>query len=155
MLYLPESDLPPVVIEERNEPYVTDSKDNGDISSSGSQEAKTAPVIPTNQAVIDLLNESEQQHRQGRLVEATATLERAQRIAPKDPRVYYRLAVIRLEQGQYMPAEQLARKAIASAGGNHALQASAWELIAVTRQRRNDQAGADQARANAAAIGGY
>ena len=99
--------------------------------------------------VLALLTSAQQMERSGNLAGASASLERAQRIAPREPQVLYRLAEVRLAQGDAAQAEQLARRGLSYAGGRPALQASLWELIAKARERQGDAAGAAQARQHA------
>ena len=99
--------------------------------------------------VLALLTSAQQMQRSGNLTGASASLERAQRIAPREPQVLYRLAEVRLAQGDPAQAEQLARRGLSYAGGRPALQASLWELIGQARERQGDAAGAAQARQRA------
>ncbi|TBU95797.1 tetratricopeptide repeat protein [Stutzerimonas kirkiae] len=99
--------------------------------------------------VLALLTTAQQQQSGGDFNGAASSLERAQRIAPREPQVLYRLAQVRLEQGDATQAEQLARRALSYAGDRPALQASLWELIAQSRQSQGDAAGAAQARERA------
>lgn len=99
--------------------------------------------------VLALLTTAQQQQGGGDLNGAASSLERAQRIAPREPQVLYRLAEVRLAQGDAAQAEQLARRGLTYAGGRPALQASLWNLIAQARERQGDPAGAAQARERA------
>lgn len=99
--------------------------------------------------VLALLTTAQQQQGGGDLNGAASSLERAQRIAPREPQVLYRLAEVRLAQGDAAQAEQFARRGLSYASGRPALQASLWELIAQSRERQGDAAGAAQARQNA------
>ncbi|QLF95012.1 tetratricopeptide repeat protein [Pseudomonas sp. ABC1] len=99
--------------------------------------------------VLALLTTAQQLQNNGDFNGAASSLERAQRIAPREPQVLYRLAQVRLERGDAVQSEQLARRALSYAGDRPALQASLWELIAQSRQRQGDAAGAAQARERA------
>ncbi len=99
--------------------------------------------------VLALLTTAQQQQGNGDFNGAASSLERAQRIAPREPQVLYRLAQVRLAQGDAPQAEQLSRRALSYAGGRATLQASLWELIAQARERQGDAAGAAQARERA------
>lgn len=99
--------------------------------------------------VLALLTTAQQQQGGGDLNGAAASLERAQRIAPREPQVLYRLAQIRLNQGDAAQAEQLSRRALSYAAGRPALQAGLWDLIAQARDKQGDPAGAAQARQRA------
>lgn len=99
--------------------------------------------------VLALLTTAQQQQGGGDLNGAASSLERAQRIAPREPQVLYRLAQVRLAQGDAVQAEQLSRRGLSYAGDRPALQASLWELIAQARERQGNAAGAAQARERA------
>ncbi len=99
--------------------------------------------------VLSLLTTAQQQQGSGDLNGAASSLERAQRIAPREPQVLYRLAEVRLAQGDAAQAEQFARRGLTYASGRPALQASLWNLIAQARERQGDAAGAAQARERA------
>lgn len=102
---------------------------------------------PLDGAVLALLTTAEQQQQAGNLNEAAASIERAQRIAPGEPKVLYSLAVIRLKQGDAAAAEQVARRALSYTSEDQLdLRSSLWEVIAQAREQQGDQAGADQAR---------
>jgi len=99
--------------------------------------------------VLALLTTAQQQQGGGDLNGAASSLERAQRIAPREPQVLYKLAEVRLAQGDAAQAEQFARRGLSYASGRPALQASLWNLIAQARERQGDAAGAAQAREQA------
>ncbi len=99
--------------------------------------------------VLALLTTAQQQQGGGDLNGAASSLERAQRIAPREPQVLYRLAEVRLAQGDAAQAEQLARRGLTYAGGRPELQASLWGLIAQSRDQQGDPQGAAQARERA------
>ncbi|WP_432471072.1 tetratricopeptide repeat protein [Amphritea sp. HPY] len=114
--------------------------------------AAPEPVAVSNPAVIALLDNARQQQSQGAYSSAQSSLERAQRIAPRDPKVYLQLADLRRIQGQYLQAEQLARKGLAVASDNRAMQRKLWLLIADIRQEGGDSRGAKDARQQAGRI---
>ena len=99
--------------------------------------------------VLALLTTAQQQQSSGDLNGASSSLERAQRVAPREPQVLYRLAQVRMAQGDAPQAEQLARRGLTFSSGRPALQASLWELIAQARERQGDPAGAAEARQQA------
>ncbi|EKN48153.1 MULTISPECIES: hypothetical protein [Pseudomonas syringae group] len=99
--------------------------------------------------VLALLTTAQQQQSGGDLNGASSSLERAQRVAPREPQVLYRLAQVRLAQGDAAQAEQLARRGLTYANGRASLQASLWELIAQSREKQGDAAGAALARQKA------
>lgn len=99
--------------------------------------------------VLALLTTAQQQQGGGDLNGASSSLERAQRIAPREPQVLFRLAQVRLAQGDAAQAEQFARRALSYANGRPDLQARLWETIAQAREKQGDAAGAATARQNA------
>jgi hypothetical protein len=99
--------------------------------------------------VLALLTTAQQQQAGGDLNGASSSLERAQRVAPREPQVLYRLAQVRMAQGDAPQAEQFARRALTMANGRPDLQASLWEIIAQSREKQGDSAGAAQARQKA------
>ncbi|MFJ7797803.1 tetratricopeptide repeat protein [Pseudomonas sp. NPDC096950] len=99
--------------------------------------------------VLALLTTAQQQQAGGDLNGASSSLERAQRVAPREPQVLYRLAQVRMAQGDAPQAEQFARRGLTFANGRPDLQASLWELIAQAREKQGDSAGAAQARQKA------
>ncbi|MGH8409694.1 MAG: hypothetical protein ACRERT_00505, partial [Pseudomonas sp.] len=74
---------------------------------------------------------------------------RAQRVAPREPQVLYRLAQVRMAQGDAPQAEQFVRRGLTLANGRPDLQASLWNLIGDAREKQGDAAGAAQARQKA------
>lgn len=99
--------------------------------------------------VLALLSTAQQQQAGGDLNGASSSLERAQRVAPREPQVLYRLAQVRMAQGDAAQAEQFARRGLTLAAGRPALQASLWGLIAQAREKQGDAAGAAVARQKA------
>lgn len=99
--------------------------------------------------VLALLTTAQQQQGSGDFNGASSSLERAQRIAPREPQVLFRLAQVRLSQGDAAQAEQLARRALTYANGRPDLQAELWNTIAQAREKQGDSAGAALARQKA------
>lgn len=109
-------------------------------------EARPVP----NRAVQVLLRRAEDQQREGDIAGATASIERALRIAPRDPVLWHRLAQLREQQGRYGQAEELAAKSNALANDRELeLVKSNWRLIARVRRAVGDLAGARAADARA------
>ena len=101
--------------------------------------ARPAP----KRAVAVLMRRAEDQRRAGDLAAAAASLERALRIAPRDPVLWSRLARVREQQRRYGMAVELAEKSNAlAAPGDRALLRANWRLIARVRRAVGDTAGA-------------
>ncbi|MBE0595656.1 MAG: tetratricopeptide repeat protein [Desulfuromonadales bacterium] len=105
-----------------------------------------APPEPSrNAAVMALFDQAQTQLSAGQLEAAGASLERALRIEPRNPRLWQELARLRLEQGQYRQAENLAAKANAFAGDDQRLSAENWRIIGLARSQLGDVQGAQAA----------
>ena len=101
-------------------------------------------------AIASLMESAQADTQAGRLVNAAASLERALRIEPRNPRVWHELARVRLAQGDYMQVEGLAARSNTWARDDPALRAENWRLIARAREARGDAQGALVAREAAA-----
>lgn len=108
------------------------------------------PQPQQSPAVLALLSDAEQSRAAGDYRGAQGSLQRAQRIAPRDPEVYYSLALTHMELEDYNLAEQVALKGISVAGNNRLQLQRLWKLIAKIRLRAGDPAGARQAEDKAA-----
>lgn len=100
---------------------------------------------PSSAAVVALVERADSQYKAQDLDAAAASLERALRIEPRNPQLWHRLAAVRLDQGQFDQAIQLAAKSNSLAGGSRSLQARNWQLIATARRAKGDLAGAQSA----------
>jgi tetratricopeptide (TPR) repeat protein len=98
-----------------------------------------------NPAVAGLLDAARADVASGRLPNAAASLERALRIEPRNPRLWAELARVRFKQGDYAQAESTARRSNSWAGSDNALRAENWRLIAQSREARGDGEGARSA----------
>ena len=98
---------------------------DADSQGSASNSIQTAPRIspnPTSGTVLALLSQAKEQERAGNPEKAAAVLERALRIEPNNPQLWYRLALLRLQQGKLDLAKSLAAKSSALAQGDEDLQ---------------------------------
>ena len=98
-----------------------------------------------NIAVAGLMESARAETAAGNLASAAASLERAIRIEPRNPRLWQELARVRLKQGQYAQAETVAARSNSWAGDDRALRAENWRLIAESRRARGDEEGAKAA----------
>src|SRR6266446_2974214 len=96
-------------------------------------------------AIASLLDGARADTAAGRLANAAASLERALRIEPRNPRLWQELARVRLKQGDYAQAESTAARSNSWAGGDNQLRAENWRLIARARDARGDAEGAKAA----------
>jgi len=98
-----------------------------------------------NLAIAGLMDGARADAAAGRLANAAASLERALRIEPRNPRLWQELARVRLKQGDYAQAESTAARSNSWAGGDNQLRAENWRLIAQARDARGDAEGAKAA----------
>ena len=107
--------------------------------------APAPPAAKETIAVAGLLESARADSAAGKLATAAASLERALRIEPRNPRLWQELARVRLKQGQYAQAENVAVRSNSWAGDDKALRAENWRLIAQSREARGDTDGAKAA----------
>ena len=107
-----------------------------------------------NRAVALLWERAERARGEGRIEDALGALERALRLTPEDPVLWSRAAELRLRQGEFAVAENLAAKSNALAPDQRLLRYRNWLLIAEARERRGDTEGAQKARDEAERLGG-
>ncbi|MGH8478773.1 MAG: tetratricopeptide repeat protein [Gammaproteobacteria bacterium] len=96
-----------------------------------------------------LLTRAQSLAHAGKSEEAAATLERAIRIEPRNPWLWHRLAVLRLQEGQHSLAIELAKKSNVLARGNRRLLVGNWLVVGKARAGLSDAEGAARARARA------
>lgn len=102
-----------------------------------------APSLPP--AAAKLAGQAEQQRQSGDYAGAAASLERSLRIAPREAYLWNRLARVRLEQGQAVQAGNLASRANDLAGNQEGIKRDNWRIIAESKRRSGDLAGASDA----------
>jgi predicted Zn-dependent protease len=104
------------------------------------------PATRESTVVASLMDSARSDTAAGRLANAAATLERALRIEPRNPRLWSELARVRFQQHDYAQAESTALRSESWAGKDNLLRADNWRLISAAREARGDRAGAQQAR---------
>lgn len=149
-----EQDLPSLPIQEESievpqTPQVVQYEEPELLEQAQVQANVQVAAVQSTAPVQALLRTAQQQQSGGDLNGAATSLERAQRIAPRDPQVLYRLAEVRLAQGDAREAEQLAQRGLGFSSGQPGLQAGLWDLIADAREKLGDAQGAEQARSRA------
>ena len=105
----------------------------------------TLPPHPETPAVASLIDNARLDSQAGRYSNAAASLERALRIEPRNPRLWQELSRVRLAQRDYDQAESCAQRSNSWAGSDNALRFENWQLIAQAREARGDSAGAKAA----------
>jgi cytochrome c-type biogenesis protein CcmH/NrfG len=93
-------------------------------------------TVKESVAVAGLMDRARTDTAAGRLAEAAATLERALRIEPRNPRLWQELARVRLQQGDFLQAESLAQRSNSWAGSDSALRAENARIIEQARAQR-------------------
>ena len=95
-----------------------------------------APARAENVAIAGLMQSARADSAAGRLANAAASLERALRIEPRNPRLWHELARVRLMEGDYAQAESVAARSNAWAGSDQGLRAANQRLIEEARAAR-------------------
>jgi tetratricopeptide (TPR) repeat protein len=116
-------------------------------------EPAAKPPPTENVAIAGLIQNARADVTAGRLTNAAASLERALRIEPRNPRLWQELARVRLMQGEYAQAESVAARSNSWAGADNTLRVENWRLIAQAREARGDAEGARMALETAGKIG--
>ncbi|MCX4189564.1 tetratricopeptide repeat protein [Methylophaga sp. OBS3] len=107
------------------------------------EETRPAPAAPfrSKPAVIALMGSARAAQRQGDYQSAQNDLQRAQRIAPRDPNIYFELADTHYQMQDYALAEQVALKGVSVAGQDRDLLRKFWLLISEIRYAAGNNAG--------------
>jgi tetratricopeptide (TPR) repeat protein len=111
-----------------------------------------APVVrePTlGAASRALVSQAQTQMATKNYVVAASSIERALRIEPDNPLLWIELGKVRLAEGNYVQAENMARKAVSMSVNAPRAQSSAWRLIADSYRARGKNMEAQQAQARA------
>jgi len=147
----------PARVEERT--AVSPPEQAEETSSEVQIAAYTPPAQPQiarpqpNRAVTALMRRADEQRGNGDLDGASASLERALRIAPEDAVLWHELAEVRMDQQQHHLVVQLASKSNALASPHDAsLRSSNWRLIAKARRAQGDVSGARDADRRASSL---
>jgi len=111
----------------------------------------TTPVSE-NPAVLMLVEQARAEAVENKLHSAVATIERAQRLEPRNPWLWQELARLHLAQGNHAQAESFAARSNTWAGSDWTLRAANWRLIGEARAARGDAAGAQAAEARASQL---
>ncbi len=103
----------------------------------------SGPAHAESAAIASLMDSARADNAAGKLANAAASLERALRIEPRNPRLWQELSRVRLSQRDYVQAENCAARSNSWAGSDDgALRADNWRLIAQAREARGDSDGA-------------
>lgn len=83
---------------------------------------------------------------------AASSIERALRIEPENPLLWIELGKVRQAEGNYVQAENMGHKAVATSVNAPKAQAAAWRLIAESLRARGKNTEAQQAQARAEGV---
>lgn len=111
-----------------------------------------APVVrePTlGAASRALVGQAQTQMATKNYAVAASSLERALRIEPDNPLLWIELGKVRFAEGNYVQAENMARKAVSMSVNAPRAQSSAWRLIADSYRARGKNMEAQEAQARA------
>ena len=100
-------------------------------------------------AVVALLDKSWLLQQQGDLPGAANSVERGMRIAPQDAALWQRLAQIRMQQGLFQQAIEVAKKSTSLGQGLYQLIRDNWLLIAKAHELLGDAQASQLARLEA------
>ncbi len=105
--------------------------------------------VKQHPAVVSLLDKSYLLQEQGDLSGAANSVERGMRIAPQDAALWQRLAQIRLQQGLFQQAIQVAKKSTSLGQGMYRLISDNWLLIARAHELLGDLKASQSAKLEA------
>ena len=106
---------------------------------------RESPPATLSPASRTLVSQAQAQRRKGDLPGATVSLERALRIEPKNPLLWLEMGRLRMDQRNYLQAENMARKALSMSVGDDSTQSAAWRLIADSLRARDRNPEAEEA----------
>ena len=126
----------------------TEEPEPGNVLTFRDHEAGPRAASSAVAALLDSARTAEESRNYGR---AASALERALKVEPRNPELWYRLATVRYRQGRHAEVEALARRSLSLAPGDARLVSRNWRVIAAARGGRGDEEGAREAlrRANA------
>lgn len=114
-----------------------------------------APVLPRERPRVApatlgpasraLVTQAQAQRKNGDLPGASVSLDRALRIEPNNPLLWIEMGRLRMDQRNYLQAENMGRKALALSIGDDRTQSSAWLLIADSLRARGKNPQAQEA----------
>jgi len=130
----------------RSVPSAPGETASGEFAPGAGAAAERWSAFTTNPAVVALLDRAEARDEAGLYEQAAAALERALRLEPRNAMLWHRLARVRLNQGQWQDAVELAAKSNSLATGNPDLRGLNWAVIAEAKERQGDRQGAREAR---------
>jgi len=116
-------------------------------------EPDASAPLERQDVVAGLQQEAWAEQASGNLSAAVSLLERALRIDGSSAELYHQIAEVRLGQGRFADAEQVAAKGLSRVISNPELEAALWRVTAQARSGQGDIEGAREAREQACALG--
>lgn len=115
-------------------------------------ERPKVPAATLSPASKALVSQAQAQRDKGDFPGATATLERALRIEPRNPLLWIEMGRLRMDQRNFAQADAMGRKALTMAVGDDRTQSQAWQLIADSLRARDMNVQAQEAADRAKAL---
>ena len=109
------------------------------------EEALARTPVSDSNAVVALAEAARADTDGGNFIKAAAALERALRIEPRNPRLWHELAQLKLKEGDYTQATNMAARSNTWAGTDKTLRAANWRLIGEAKRSLGDETGAHAA----------
>jgi|GEM_PF-4375888 len=113
-------------------------------------DTKTEKIKPVKIAKVDskpanfLLADANRAMSAGNYSRAETLLQRALRISPRDPKLWHKMAQIKYAKGDYHQAEAMAMRTNTMTSSS-SMKRQNWRIIANSREKQGDMAGAEQA----------
>ena len=106
------------------------------------EEALARTPVSDSNAIVALVEAARTDTDGGNFIKATAALERALRIEPRNPRLWHELAQLKLKEGDDVQATNMAARSNTWAGTDKMLRAANWRLIGEAKRSTGDEAAA-------------
>jgi len=130
---------------------VEDREVNARVRTPASQDSAGVQVYSLqNPAVRELTAQAREAEHKGDLVLASAYLERAMRIQPRDPQLLQQMAEIKLQKQDYQQALNFAERSFEIGPRVGEICSRNWRTIGVAREHLKDTRGAEEAEQRAA-----
>lgn len=106
------------------------------------EEALARTPVSDNTAVVALAETARTDADDGHFGKAAAALERALRVEPRNPRLWHELGRLKLKEGDYAQATNMAARSNTWAGTDKTLRAANWRLTGEAKRSLGDETGA-------------
>ena len=106
------------------------------------EETLARAPVSQNTAVVALADAARTDAAAEKFSGAASSLERALRIEPRNPRLWHELGRLKLKEGDYRQAANMAARSNTWVGADKALHAANWRLIGEARRADGDETGA-------------